>query len=249
LVRKEGFEFFIQPGPNIDFFLEGPSKSIAVEKIIRRHVRPGAVALDIGANLGWTTRLLSHLAGPTGEVHAFEPIDSAYRNLLLNIDACPVKNIIPHHVAVSDRCGVLDLFIGSSDETALASMRRPNADGKYIASTIDAITVDSLLDSLPAVSFVKIDVEGAEFNVLAGMQQLIARDHPVLAIELSEGWLRELGSSADQVLGFLHEREYEVFKLNDAGEYVRVTLSPREQIDVVCIPRRSAGMLCGCQKI
>jgi len=54
-------------------------------------------------------------------------------------------------------------------------------------------------DSL-CISFVKIDVEGAEFKVLAGMERLIARDHPTFAVELSDWWLHALGSSAEQVV-------------------------------------------------
>jgi FkbM family methyltransferase len=229
------FDFLVQPESNIDEFLDGVSRNTPIERIIRDHVRAGGVTLDIGANMGWTARLMSHLVGAHGTVHAFEPIPSAYDNLLLNVERAALKNIVVYPLAASDRCGTTQLFLSSRDVTALATMRPPNISKAGVAHEVDVVTIDSLLDRFPRVSFVKIDVEGAEFRVLAGMEQLIARDHPILAVELSDSWLRTLGRSAEQLMEFLRGYEYEVFRLND-GRYDKVTSPPAEQVDVLCLP-------------
>jgi FkbM family methyltransferase len=234
-IRMGDFDFFVQPESNIDVFLDGVSRDPPIERIIRDHVRAGGVTLDIGANMGWTARLMSRLVGAYGTVHAFEPVPSAYGNLLLNVETAALKNIIAYPLAASDRCGTTQLFLPSQEVTALATMRPPDASKACVVHKAETVTIDSLLDRFPCISFVKIDVEGAEFKVLAGMERLIVRDHPIFAVELSDSWLRTLGSSAEQLMEFLRGYEYEVFRLND-GRYDKVTSPPAEQVDVLCLP-------------
>lgn len=233
-VAMDGFGFVVDPGANIDVYLNGITPSSPIERIIRAHVKPGDTTLDIGANLGWTSRLLSSLVGPTGHVHAFEPIPSAFSNLRSNIDAAPIPNITAHLAAASDECGKVDLYMESCDATALATMRPPGPGQAAQRRSVETLTIDSLIDGLPRVAFAKIDVEGAEHKVLVGMERLIARDRPVLAIELSDAWLRKLGSSAQSLIDHLAARDYELFRFQD-GRHEKLQSAPAEQVDVVCI--------------
>jgi len=234
-IQMSEFDFLVEPRPNFDIYLTGITRNTPVERFIRAYVKQGASTLDIGANLGWTTRLMSALVGTKGHVHAFEPIPSAYANLLVNIAAAPCKNITPHPVAVADYCGKLELFLASGDVTALATVRAPGAGESATSHTVDVITIDSLLNEVSHVDFVKIDVEGAEYKVLLGMQALIARDHPILTIELSDAWLAKVGSSARELIHFLTERGYAISWL-DGDRIVPLTSVPAEQVDVVCVP-------------
>ena len=229
------FEVEIEPAANIDVFLNGITSASPIERIIRALVRPGDAVLDIGANLGWTARLLSTLVGAGGQVHAFEPIPTAFANLQRNVEAAPLRNISVHFAAASDLCGQLDLYLPSEDATALATMRSPENGTPALRYRVPTVTIDSLLDRLPKVAFAKIDVEGAEHKVLLGMDGLIARDRPALAIELSDAWLRRLGSSASALLDHLASRGYEAFRLTDSG-LQRLSAVPEQQVDVACLP-------------
>ncbi len=235
-VQMDGFEFLVDAAANIEVFINGITPSSPIEQIIRAHVRPGDTVLDIGANLGWTARLMSSLVGPGGRVHAFEPIPSALANLRLNVEGSPLKNIVAHATAASDACGHVDLYLEADDATALATMRPPEAGAAAHALRVQTVTLDSLLDQFPKVAFAKIDVEGAEHKVLQGMERLIARDRPMLAIELSDEWLRRLGSSAQALVDHVHARGYDVFRYR-GGARETLTEVPHEQVDVVCIAR------------
>ena len=99
---------------------------------------------------------------------------------------------------------------------------------------VPAKAIDSVMHELPPVRFVKIDVEGAESLVLQGMRTLIARDHPIVLLELTDNWLRQLGGSADDVCGSLREAGYILYAIG-AGAPTRIDAVPREQIDMLCV--------------
>ena len=66
------------------------------------------------------------------------------------------------------------------------------------------------------------------------MRKLIARDHPIVLLELTDNWLRQLGGSADDVCGSLREAGYILYAIG-AGAPTRIDAVPREQIDMLCV--------------
>src|SRR5205823_7493131 len=80
-------------------------------RAVKRIVRPGDVCFDVGANIGWYTLLLSQLASPGGQVHAFEPDARAYHqleeNARLNIGAI---NVRIHNIALGEAPGFVELY-------------------------------------------------------------------------------------------------------------------------------------------
>src|ERR1035437_453528 len=78
-------------------------------KLIRSIVKPGFNILDIGANIGFYTKLFSQLTGPTGSVHAFEPETTNFKYLQNNLRAN--KNVTLINKAVSDKTGPLKIYI------------------------------------------------------------------------------------------------------------------------------------------
>ncbi len=82
-----------------------------------------------------------------------------------------------------------------------------------------------------------MDIEGAEAMALKGMVKLIERDQPLFIMELTDFYLRQLGSSAESVLNFFRELNYRIFL---AGEEIQEIDSPTQikeyQHDILCIP-------------
>ncbi len=72
---------------------------------IRRHLKPGAVAIDVGANVGWHTLLMAARAGATGRVYAFEPNDSTRRRLVSAVEANDLRQVTVDGRGVADRVG------------------------------------------------------------------------------------------------------------------------------------------------
>lgn len=150
----------------------------------------GDVALDIGANVGHYTCRMSELVGPTGRVVAFEPVPATFGVLTNNASRFPHQNVTLVNAAVGDHVGQVGLTMpGGSDGGYLA---RVDPDGTLHCLVL---TVDSL--ALPnRVALVKIDAEGYEPRVLAGMSALLRRDRPVVVLERNrdaEGLLEAAG--------------------------------------------------------
>jgi FkbM family methyltransferase len=201
---------------------------------LRKILRPGDTLLDIGANIGRMTVLGSRLVGDGGHVHAFEPnpkvISGLYRNIALN--GCGNVTVWPQ--AVSDRIGTITFSMPVGTNSAWASIRELDAD-KSMRIDVPCLTIDSLIDRLPTVRLVKIDVEGAEFMALSGMKRLLERDHPHILLELSDAWLRELGASAQAVCDLFRGFGYSLYRLTRDGA-ADLREIPASQIDLLCVP-------------
>ncbi len=148
----------------------------------------GDTVVDAGANVGVYTKTLSHFVGSEGVVHAFEPVPSTFRVLSHCAKILKWKNVILHNLALSDAEGAASMIIPDYED------RGPNF---YMAKIGDLSGSDRLirvpkrrLDSVLAqrktlVSFIKIDVEGHEWQTLQGAREIIRQDKPSLLIEIS----------------------------------------------------------------
>ena len=155
----------------------------------------GDWAIDIGANIGHYTKGMSDLVGARGRVIAFEPVADTFALLAANARNYRYQNVTLLNAAASDKTGI----------TGISVPRLTNGLNNYYEATVvsngDGLPVMTLaLDSLElpaAVRLVKIDAEGHELSVLKGMRQLIARDKPVLIVEVSSNdvhiFLAEMG--------------------------------------------------------
>src|SRR5262245_31746411 len=159
--------------------------------VMRALLRPGEHAVDLGANVGWYTRVLSEAVGASGRVYSVEPIPETFGTLRFCVRRLHLDNVVLFDCAVSDR-----------DATAVMEVPRYDAGGEnyYQARivapaerrsglrriTVAIRSVDSLVGAAPGpVAFVKCDVEGHEAAVVRGARALIARRRPSLCLEIS----------------------------------------------------------------
>ena len=149
-----------------------------LEQILGRH----DVAIDIGANEGVYTYRLSQLCK---RVEAFEPQPEC--TALLR--TYKKKNVRVHGCALSDVSGELDLhipFLDGKPNSGYASVRLPESE--HSTMRVPVRRLDDF--HFESVSFIKIDVEGHEGKVLAGAQQTITRERPIMLVEIEQ---RHLG--------------------------------------------------------
>jgi FkbM family methyltransferase len=148
-------------------------------------VTRGDVALDIGALRGdYSVRMLD-LVGRHGSVHAFEP-NPAHHDRLRALSSRG-RHAEVHPFALSDRNGEAVLHIPAAGGTSagLASLeQRPN--GAVRAVTVPTRRLDDVLGDAQRVDFIKCDVEGHEDAVLGGAPDLLARERPILLIEIEQ---------------------------------------------------------------
>ncbi|MBT3294329.1 MAG: FkbM family methyltransferase [Verrucomicrobia bacterium] len=182
-------------------------------RFLRAYVKPGEVVVDVGANVGFFTRRFAQWVSDGGFVIAIEPEETNFRNLLRNLDRYHLAAAVrPFQGVAAEAPGTLKLEINPIHP----------ADHKIGAEGVDvtAYTVDGLVrqEGVSRVSLMKIDVQGAEERVLRGAGEMIARDHPVIFIEMDDTGLRKMDSSAQRVIDLLTEANYEIRHFSKAGK-------------------------------
>lgn len=222
-------------------YLHGFDPQERISRQFVRILRPGDHVVDVGANVGYFTFAAAHLVSPTGRVTAFE----ASPHLLPALRANAARNagapVEIHGVAVSDARGEVQFHAASPSHTGLSSMR-PLADaaGTY---RVPAVALDDLLDTLPPVRLVKMDVEGAEVRVLRGMQGLLRRDRPYIVTEINDAFLRELGSSAAELCAGLEAAGYALRRIGPRGTHIPFAAPPVESCNLLALPRGAEDAL------
>lgn len=150
-----------------------------------RHIKNGHVVIDVGANLGYYTVLMSGLVGPQGRVTAVEPNPRLAELCQQNIDL----NGFWHTArlvrqAASDTTGArlrFQALISDPKNGRLLPGTAPERPADHLLDTmVETIRLDDLVEG--PVDFIKIDVEGAEEQVWAGMQQLLHRSPDVTVL-------------------------------------------------------------------
>lgn len=160
-------------------------------RLYRRLVPPGAVALDIGANIGSHTLPLARLVGPGGEVHAFEPTRFAIDKLLANVALNPGlagRVRVRQFMLQADAGEPLAPSVCSSWPLERADDLHEQHLGRQMSTAGAAVTtLDRYVSGarLGRVDFAKIDVDGGEPGVVAGAAATLERFRPVLLMEFS----------------------------------------------------------------
>lgn len=191
-------------------------------------IDPGDVVLDIGASSGLHSVLFARLAAG-GEVLAFEPVPSAWERLRRNVELNPGHLVRTYRIALADRCGPVEIHVVDpaereqgnhsllENEKILGVLR-----GKTSRLAVEARSLDAFLelerpDLDPGrVSFVKVDVEGAEHLVLRGMQALLGAAAPHLLVEAVPERLELLGLHPRDLVG-LAGPGYRAFAVGPSG--------------------------------
>ena len=233
-----GYRMYVDPG-DFDgrrYFIHGINPREPLSKLFFKILEPGDCVIDIGANVGYFTVLASNLVGTIGTVYSFEASLRTFRRLEF-VRNNPNRNVKLHWSAVADQCGEIDFYEASPCHTGRSSIR--HTKNVYEKTKVRSVNIDSFLGQLPKVKLVKIDVEGAEMLVLKGMFKLLERDKPFIVMELTDKFLRDLGSSADEVCDYMKEVQYSLHEIR--AEFREVLSAPDYQCDVLCVYRGQAS--------
>jgi len=193
--------------------------SVSVFTLMRVHepwmwdllrLKRGDVFVDVGAHIGKYSVVVAKVVGENGLVIAIEPHPENYKVLNRNVRLNNLNNVIALNIAAWSKEGKLKLFIGKGSD--LHSVKRDHGLGFYY---VQAKALDDVLDALNIrkVDYVKIDVEGAELEVLKGMERTLKRFRPIVIVEITE--------NLDEVMklmlmngyhGKLVDQDYYIFK-------------------------------------
>lgn len=170
-------------------------------QFLARRVKPGMTVVDVGANFGYFTILLGEAVGKTGHVIAVEPNPEAAsllrESVALNGHWAQTR-VVPH--ALAESAGHAWLFAPEGEPKNATLTTAPDMTGGTTVE-VATVTLDELALPYTKVDLVKIDAEGGERGVIAGMRQLIARDHPTIVLEFNAARYPEPRAFLDELLG------------------------------------------------
>jgi FkbM family methyltransferase len=159
--------------------------------ILQALVEPADWVLDIGANVGWYTRVFSELVGPSGRVLSVEPVPTTFALLEHCVRRLGLDNVDLFNVALSDAPGTAIMEVprypDGGDNFYMARIVPADRQSAALRTVAVSVTsVDVLLTGAGArVTLMKCDVEGHELPVMVGAAATLSRCHPALLIEVS----------------------------------------------------------------
>lgn len=187
-------------------------------KLFAKLVKPGMTLVDVGANVGLYTVVGAHLVGPQGRVIAFEPQEdllsilqqNIVRNLLTNVRTMPLA------LGAQEQAGQLFQVSSLNDGQATLQLG-PGENHVGTPAAVRVRTLDGVLAELGAakVDVMKIDVEGAELQVLRGSTQLLASSPPrFIFFEGIDDYLQRFGDTLAELLDLLNAHRYRLYWLH-----------------------------------
>lgn len=210
-------------------------------ELIQYVVKPGDTALDIGANFGIYSYYLSRAVAPNGHVYAFEPIPATCNSFRMIAKVLRFRNVELFEKAVGDKPGVVNFTVPLQENGAIIpgivhqSGRRNDRDGKerharferHREVPCEVVVIDDFLPNLERVSFIKCDVEGADFYALRGARKTIERWKPLVVTEINPWFLEGFGVDLKEFVEFFQALGYRLYRLVEG----RLVLTPIEKVE------------------
>ncbi|WP_339677386.1 FkbM family methyltransferase [Cyclobacterium marinum] len=188
-----------------------------LEKILKG----GQTFIDIGANQGEYTLWALKKVRTTGKVIAYEPADKLYNQLNENVNLNPQFKdaFFSRKIGLSDVPGRIKLYTKPGINEGVNSIY-PSGDHDLYLGEIELSTLDIELNSLElkSVDCIKIDVEGAELNVLKGAKNTIITHRPTIITEINKDSCKAAGYEAIEILTFLKNLDYKLFEIGLRGK-------------------------------
>ena len=183
--------------------------------IVKLLVKPDDHVIDVGANVGWYTNVLSQSVGPGGRVYSIEPMPSTFSILTACVKKLKLTNVDLINCAASDQDGIVlmeapALPSGGTNYYRARIIEEDIATNLPQRSHVKRKSIDSLLNDSAKISFVKCDVEGHEWAVVRGAKRIIRDSRPAWLIEIS-GDPDSPTSNSRALLDYFYAERYVAF--------------------------------------
>lgn len=195
--------------PNGDYYED--NVIYFLDRIVKSYTNP--IMLDAGANCGYYSLRYATLCK---EIYSFEPVSKTFEMLSLNLNRNNIKNIIPSQSGLSDISGdkVINLY-NSSGNNSIFERQVPEGHSlkKVGNETIHLNSLDTLVElgKVAIPDIIKIDVEGAELQVLKGAKKTITICRPTVLLEYSESTSVDAGYNKESLISILELNNYCIY--------------------------------------
>jgi len=196
-----GQKMFLDSKDSLNLSTQGVYDPLETE-IIKKTLKKGDIAVDIGANIGYYTLLFAKLVGETGKVFAFEPEPSNVELIKKNIAINWHRNVVVEQKAISDKSGKIKLYSNGS-VLAIQNSSNPHKTNRHVL--VDAVSLDDYFKKRrKRIDFIKMDIEGAEYLALKSMRSLLEKNEKIkMIIEFSPCFLKNAGAKPEEYLELL----------------------------------------------
>lgn len=180
----------------------------------------GATVVDVGASIGYYTLLAAKRVGNDGSVYAFEPHPPSFERLIENVKLNDWKNVQAFNFAISDKKGEKKLYVFKSGRASGSGFALRNDSVPITVKTMpleDAVKTD--------IDLVKMDIEGAEVEVLKGMERTLAKGRARIICEVHPKHISLLGHDVSEITELLEKHNYRIYLIDEEGGGGLVSMS------------------------
>lgn len=182
--------------------------------VLDQRIRPGMTVLDVGANVGYMTLFMAARVGDAGRVHSFEPNPTVARRLAENLALNPALRgrITVHDFALGATSRETEFYAPVDGHEGVGGLRDTERAPLDRVIRVPVRTLDEFAAAygIRRLDFIKMDVEGGEWDVLKGGAGVLARFRPLILLEAFDGNTRAYGYRVFELLSDLEARGYEV---------------------------------------
>lgn len=207
-----------------------------INKAIKISLKPGNVALDIGANIGLQTLRMSQSVGAEGSVLSFEPLNYLQEKFNRNMALNKVSNVKLMPFALSDKESEAEFKVDPNSWNQGTFSIAGSADGS-ITQLVHIKIADDVqeIKDLTRLDLIKIDVEGFELPVLKGLNNTLAKFKPRIIFEYDMNYWHANGQSMEQCFTFLRNLNYMMYQINPACSELKNSAAEVEDGNLFCI--------------
>ncbi len=194
------------------------SYEAAAESVLERCARGTALIVDAGANIGWYAVRLCTAAGPDGRLVAFEPIPETAATLEANIALNDLgERIRIVRAGLSEVPGEATIYLPQATGHVGASLQNlhPHETSRTLRIPLTTLDREFGGNASDRIGLIKCDVEGAELLVLRGGKDVIARDRPILFLEMLRKWSARFDYRPDDVIAWTAALGYACYAVGE----------------------------------
>jgi FkbM family methyltransferase len=196
--------------PRFEMDYASGNYEVHLQKALSAHLEPGSVVYDVGAHIGVVSMFASELVGSAGTIFAFEADPENAERIKMHAQRNNLSQIQVFSCVVWSSDGYLSFERASAESSRNQGSVAATSDRtKRDAIVVESISLDNFANRRLAPTLIKIDVEGAEAEVLRGCEQIFARSHPTVICEVHHrqaevhvrAWLSQRGYSLKWLTG------------------------------------------------
>jgi FkbM family methyltransferase len=211
-----------------------------------RILRPGMVFLDIGAHHGLYSLVAAKRLGADSTVVAFEPSQNEFRRLRFHLRLNGMRSVRAEPIALGATSSNQKFFQIISGDNTRGGLRPPASSDRVLETLVETACLDDYLRrrAVNRVDLVKLDVEGAELEVLQGASIVLAKFRPIFICEVLDVTTQVWGYNAREIVLMFQKFDFQIFEAQLDGSIVPHEVKDHypEVRNYLAVPKERCGL-------